>query len=158
MNEAATDIDRKPPRDWLARPPLCPYCKSPARLVTGDVVYSDVVFSSVVDALFWQCAPCDAHVGTHRNSRRCTPLGTLANKELRRWRMKVHALLDPLWKSGKMTRPDAYAWLAQRMGKPVDRTHVGYFRDAECMAAILALEARFGSERVAAARLNRDRR
>lgn len=32
------------------------------------------------------------------------PLGRLANAELQRWRNTAHAMFDPLWKSGSMSR------------------------------------------------------
>lgn len=145
----------KPKRDWFRNPPTCPYCNRAAVLVTGDVIYRDFVTATVAAALFWQCEPCDAYVGTHKNSRRAAPFGTLANKELRAARRRVHALLDPLWRGGDMTRPDAYAWLAKRMGLEVNRTHVGMFREPECMAAILILEQRASDMRVAEQRARR---
>lgn len=141
--------DRHAPRNWLRNPPTCPYCHACAQLVTGDVIYPDVVVASVADRMYWHCAPCDAYVGTHRNSQRAAPFGTLANKELRGMRRKVHALLDPLWRSEEMTRSEAYAWLGDRLGIPPHRAHVGYFGEPECMTAILALEARAGAKRAA---------
>ena len=57
----------------------------------------------------YYCEPCNAYVGCHKNSRK--PLGTLANKELRELRIRTHEIFDPLWKSGKMTRSEAYKML-----------------------------------------------
>lgn len=153
--EALDALPAKAKRDWFRNPPACPYCHAPAVLVTGDVIYADFVSAEVAHALFWQCAPCDAYVGTHRNSKRAAPFGTLANKELRTMRRRVHSLLDPLWRSGEMARPEAYAWLATRLGLDVKRTHVGMFREPECMAAILCLEQRAGDRRVAEQRARR---
>lgn len=147
--------DQQPKRDWFRNPPACPYCNAAARLVTGDVIYPDVVTAAVAEALFWQCEPCDAYVGTHRNSKRAAPFGSLANKELRAMRRRVHVLLDPLWRSGDMTRAEAYAWLAKRLGMDERRTHVGMFREPECMAATLILEQRAADLRVAAYRARR---
>lgn len=147
--------DAKAPRDWLRDPPVCPYCRARAQLVTGEAIYRDVVTSTVARRRFWLCAPCDAYVGTHRNSKRAAPFGTLANKELRTMRRRVHSLLDPLWRSGEMARPEAYAWLATRLGLDVKRTHVGMFREPECMVAILCLEQHAGDRRVAEQRARR---
>lgn len=148
---------RKPPRDWFRNPPSCPYCHAAARLVTGDVIYPDVVTATVAEALFWQCEPCDAYVGTHRNSSRAAPFGSLANAELRKMRRRVHALFDPLWQSGEMKRNEAYGWLAARLGIEQHRAHVGYFREEQCMAATLILQQRASDRRVAAQRARRAR-
>lgn len=46
----------------------------------------------------------------------------MANKELREWRMKTHAVLDPLWKSGMYSRKAVYARLSDAFGYQI---HVG---------------------------------
>lgn len=38
----------------------CPYCKSAAELVGGDVIYPHLPW--LHDKKFWMCAPCDAYV------------------------------------------------------------------------------------------------
>ena len=68
----------------------------------------------------YYCKPCNAYVGTHKNTTK--PLGTMANHELRYWRRKAHAVFDPLWKSGKMSRQRAYEMLNNHFGKEV---HIG---------------------------------
>ena len=70
--------------------------------------------------MMWLCKDCDARVGCHQNTK--TPLGTMANKELRDWRIKAHAFFDPLWKSGKYKRSMAYNFLNQQMGREI---HIG---------------------------------
>lgn len=136
---SGTPADR---RDWRKNPPRCPYCKAQAQLVTGAAIYPDR--PDLTRRRFWACLPCGAWCGIHENSQRCAPLGTLANAELRGMRRKVHTLLDPLWRDGPMNRPDAYAWLAKRLGMDVRRCHVGYFRDAQCLAAVAILLQRQG--------------
>src|SRR5436309_3529676 len=44
-----------------AAAPACPYCGHFARLVGGDVIYPHR--PDLSELWFWQCAPCDAHVG-----------------------------------------------------------------------------------------------
>lgn len=75
----------------------------------------------------YYCKPCLAYVGCHNNTRE--PLGTMANKELRAARMKCHALVDPLWRSGKHGRGYVYARLAKWFGED---THVGGSNLATC--------------------------
>jgi len=93
--------------------------------------------------MIWLCRECDAYVGTHKTDGKHQPLGTLANKELREWRKKAHAIFDQLWKyteatkaKKKMTRTAAYQLLQQIMGKPSDQAHIGLFNVCECKMLI----------------------
>lgn len=76
------------------------------------------------------CLPCDARVGTHKGSK--TPLGTLANAALRDLRMQCHKVFDRKWKSGKMSRTDAYVWLQEHMNLPAEKAHIGMFDKEQC--------------------------
>jgi hypothetical protein len=127
----------------LSNPPCCPYCLQRARLVHADVIYPGRDFSG----LYWHCQRCQAWVGTHKNSKRAVPLGSLANAELRRARQAVHARLDPLWNAGKvlghMTRQQAYELLGERMG--IHNPHVGFFSVDDCAKAHRAIDSiKFG--------------
>ena len=64
------------------------------------------------------------------------PLDTLADASLRRWRNSAHALLDPLWQSGRMSRGQAYEWLAGKMGLARAQRFIGCFTEAQCKAAV----------------------
>jgi hypothetical protein len=95
----------------------CPYCGNDAEWVDNATVYGKRFGKSY---MMWVCRPCDARVGCHQNTQK--PLGTLANKELRDARMRVHALIDPLWKSKHFSRGRVYNMLSDAFGEPV---HVG---------------------------------
>lgn len=95
----------------------CPYCGKIAAWVPNEQVYGKRYGKSF---MCYYCAPCDAYVGCHNNTRK--PLGVMANKELRGWRMKAHNMVDPLWKSGRFRRDVVYMRLSQVLGRPV---HVG---------------------------------
>lgn len=114
---------------------VCPYCGSGADLVSGQSVYPHR--SDLFHKWFYMCSPCDARVGCHPKSKR--PLGRLANSELRRWKMKAHAAFDPLWKSKKMSRKEAYSWLSDRLGIHPDETHIGMFDVEMCKKVIKAV-------------------
>lgn len=86
----------------LAPAPICPYCNQTSALVDSAVIYGESY------GMIWRCEPCDAHVGVHQDSPNFEPLGTLANFHLRRARNKAHAMFDPLWKSGTMSRNTVY--------------------------------------------------
>lgn len=79
---------------------VCAYCDRQAKLVTGVALYPHR--SDLSHMWFWQCSPCDAWVGTHRDSKEHAPLGRLANAELRFWKRRAHAAFDPIWKAGAL--------------------------------------------------------
>lgn len=90
----------------------------------------------------WICVnypDCDAYVGVHENSLNSKPKGTLANKTLRELRKDVHAVLDPLWKSGSMKRSEVYALLSKLLEIPPDTCHVGFFNETTCHLALSRL-------------------
>lgn len=123
---------------------VCPYCGQDAELVTGDKVYAD--WPDLADRWFWRCVPCDAWVGTHSNSARRAPLGTLANRDLRALRRLVHAFFDPLWRDEVNaifeTRTGAYEWLAAVLGIPLAECHIGMFSEELCHRAINIITAK----------------
>lgn len=96
---------------------ICPYCNKEAVWCENKAIYGRNYGKSY---MCYYCADCNAYVGCHNNTR--MPLGTMANKELREWRRKAHAVIDPLWKFGKYRRGAVYAKLAKHFGREV---HVG---------------------------------
>lgn len=114
--------------------PICPYCGSTSELVTGAWLYPHR--KDLHHKKFYECIPCDARVGCHPNST--TPLGRLADAELRTAKSAAHAAFDPLWrtKSNFKTRSKAYAWLSWKMGIPPKETHIGMFDLNQCAEVI----------------------
>ncbi len=119
---------------------LCPYCEKDAKLVTGYQIYPHRL--DLAELKVWACMPCDAWVGTHKNSREHKPLGRLANAELRKAKMKAHAAFDPWWKNGIMTRHEAYAMLAEKMGLEPKDAHIGMFDVEQCETVAASLRAK----------------
>jgi hypothetical protein len=64
-------------------------------------------------SFFFQCPTCKNYVGTHVKNGE--PLGAIPNPEMRRWRNKIHARLDPLWKEGKTSRQVLYTAISQAL-------------------------------------------
>lgn len=94
---------------------ICPYCHKEAKWVQNKEVYGRNYGRSY---MMYLCKPCDAYVGCHRNSR--TPLGTMANAELREWRKKAHFVFDPLWKDRKhKRRHQLYSEISRHFGKEI---------------------------------------
>ena len=112
----------------------CPYCKKEAQWVDNSVIYGKRYGKSY---MCWYC-PCGAYVGCHNNTR--TPLGTMANKELRNWRIKAHSVIDPLWKSKQYTRREVYQRLSDAFGK---RVHIAEADIQECKEIIRTADLAF---------------
>lgn len=110
---------------------FCPYCGEKAEWVDNKEIYGKRYGNSFM--MYW-CRKDDASVGTHNNTKK--PLGTMANKELREWRVKAHAHIDPVWKEGKRSRGDVYSILKYKLGKQI---HIGE-SDIETCKRILEVQ------------------
>jgi hypothetical protein len=110
----------------------CNYCGAVADLVSGEVIYPHR--HCLWGKMFWRCEPCKAWVGCHPGT--ITPLGTLANAELRHMRNRAHEAFDPIWDSGQLARTQAYHWLANRMGMRKEDVRIGQFNLAQCQRVI----------------------
>lgn len=113
------------------KPPICPYCKCEAELV------SSLRFYRTDFGKLWACptASCDARVGVHKGSPVYAPVGSLANGPLRLLRKMAHESFDPLWKSGRVSRIHAYHLLTTALRR--DRmVHIGFMDEADCRATI----------------------
>ncbi|WP_329766084.1 zinc-finger-containing protein [Stenotrophomonas geniculata] len=103
----------------------CPVCNCEAKLVTGREVYPHR--PDLYGKKFWACLPHGAWVGCHPGSER--RMGRLATAETRRLKMAAHAAFDPLWKTGRMKRTKAYAWLREQTGLSERDCHMGWMSD-----------------------------
>jgi len=115
----------------------CPYCGRVARLVDSKAIYRES------HGMVWLCDPCRAWVGVHKNDGKNRPLGTLANSETRVARRMAHERFDPLWRARlSKSRPkykvrgEAYTWLAERLGIPVDDCHIALFDLKTCVRVV----------------------
>ena len=113
---------------------ICPYCGKEAALVTGRKLYPHR--PDLAEKRFYECKPCDARVGCHGTSTK--PLGRLANAELRREKSAAHRAFDPIWKSRRMKRGEAYRWLAERLSMAREDCHIGMFDVADCQRVVEA--------------------
>lgn len=52
--------------------------------------------------------------------------------DLARLRCMAHAAFDPKWQSGKMSRTEAYAWLAKELSIPKEACHMLMFDEEMC--------------------------
>ena len=134
-----------PPKPSAQIEVICPYCKQPAKLVKGKDLYPR--HPDLHNRNYWRCDPCEAHVGCHTPNRRfgfdgTQPLGVLANAQLRHAKHMAHQAFDPIWQSGRLPRGTAYQWLADQLGIPSDRCHIGEFNLEQCQK-VLEVTRRF---------------
>ena len=59
-------------------------------------------------------------------------MGTMAGPLTLELRKKCHEAFDTKWKSGEMTRDEAYAWLAQVMQLSPESAHIAKFNGRQC--------------------------
>lgn len=88
----------------------------------------------LADKKFWACIPCDAFVGCHPGTE--NPLGSPANKDLRRERSAAHAAFDPIWKEKLLSRKAAYGWLAEKLQIEPKDCHIGHMNTELCRRTV----------------------
>lgn len=113
-------------------PKICRYCN-------GNVVFTsnaEIYGREYGTGKCYLCRNCGAFVGVHPGTD--TPLGTLANNELRQYRKVAHYWFDQIWKKPLRitTRYKAYGWLAKQLEIPREYTHIGMFEKEQCEKTI----------------------
>lgn len=89
--------------------------KVQARLTSGAEIYPHR--KDLADLPFWKCDTCGNFVGCHHKTKnRTQPLGCIPTPEIKKARQHIHALLDPIWQSGKMKRQEIYKVLSDELG------------------------------------------
>lgn len=101
--------------------------KQMARLTNGGEIYPHR--QDLYELPFWKCPACGNHVGCHHKTSTPTqPLGYIPTPQIRKARIYIHALLDPLWKNGKFRRREIYQKLTDVLGW---NYHTSKIRDIE---------------------------
>jgi hypothetical protein len=86
-----------------------------ATLVDGSVVYPRR--PDLASLPFWQCPECKNFVGCHHKTKKRTkPLGVIADDQIKAARRHIHAILDPLWQTGLISRKTIYSELTRVLG------------------------------------------
>lgn len=99
--------------------------KIEAKQITGKEIYPHRI--DLYSLKFYQCPICNNYVGTHKNSG--LPLGSIPTPELKKARMAIHRLIDPLWKTKKISRGKLYAIISEKLGKPYHSAELNNFED-----------------------------
>lgn len=100
------------------------------RLTDGKEVYPHR--KDLYSIPFWKCDGCGNFVGCHHKTpERTKPLGVIPSKELKKARMRVHALIDPIWQSGRLPRGKIYAHISRLIGKPYHSAEIRTVEEAD---------------------------
>lgn len=99
----------------------CEYCGRPAVLRPASEIYHDAHRKGYVYACS-NYPECNSYVSTIPGTK--TPMGTLANAELRQKRIKAHEAFDQIWQNGILSRDQAYRWIADIFCLPLYRAHI----------------------------------
>jgi hypothetical protein len=111
---------------------ICEYCNKKAKMVTGEKIHPHR--PDLYTLNFWRCDPCDASVGCAPGT--ITPLGRMANAELKKEKQLAHQAFDTIWKSGKIRRTQAYNLLSKKLGISVHDCHIGMFDKTMCQKVV----------------------
>ncbi len=89
--------------------------KVDARLTDGAEIYPNR--SDLSSLPFWRCDTCGNYVGCHHKTKdRARPLGCIPTPEIKNARQHIHKIVDPIWKSGRISRKELYTKLSEQLG------------------------------------------
>jgi hypothetical protein len=116
----------------------CCECKREikARLTNGKEIYPHR--KDLFNLPFWKCDICGNYLGCHHKTKnRTNPLGVIPNKELKNARMHIHAILDPLWKEGKIARDKIYSKISNAIGTEYHTANIKTIEEARNIYRII---------------------
>lgn len=115
-----------------------------ARLTDGKEIYPHR--SDLAKLPFWKCDYCGNYVGCHHKTNNPTnPLGIIPTPEIRNARQHIHAILDPIWKSGRMKRGKLYGIISKKLGW---KYHTSKIRSVEEGRKVYRIVREIANERV----------
>ncbi len=117
-------------RNPVPPPTTCRYCAGPVHLVNNAEIYGREY--GKWPYAYW-CRPCNAYVGLHPGTD--IPLGTLANKELRKLRNENKDLFHEVVERFGLSRDEGYENLSRKLGIPHAECHFGWFDEDRCRQA-----------------------
>ena len=116
------------------------YCCGCEKKVTANLVDGSEIYPHRHDLHklpFWKCRTCENYVGCHHKTRnRTEPLGCIPTPEIRKARRKIHAVVDPLWRTGPWSRRYLYAEIGERLGR---KYHTANIRSVEEAMQVLSV-------------------
>ena len=87
-------------------------------------------------------------MGAHKKTK--LPMGTLANGDLRNKRIQAHKAFDWMWKSGLMTKWQAYKWMQGKLDLSDEQAHIAMFSEYMCDRLIAECNKAYKNQQMAA--------
>ena len=107
-----------------------------ARLTDGSEIYPHR--TDLYSLPFWVCDICNQFVGCHHKTKdRTKPLGVIPTTAIKNKRKEIHSLLDPLWKSNKVSRSKIYSHLSKQLGKEYHTATIKSLHEADMVISSL---------------------
>lgn len=128
----------------------CPYCGAPAVCRPASTVHGSATRQK--GSYLYLCSrwpACDSYVAAHRKDLR--PMGSLADKKLRRKRILAHQALEELRRRRHMETWAVYLWLQGKLKLDPDKAHIGMFSEAMCDRVIEICRESLQSDQILAA-------
>lgn len=123
----------------------CPYCGALASKKPASYVYGE---SAEKNKFLYVCdryPKCDSYVAA---TEKGMPMGTLANKKLRKKRIAAHKSLHRIYKKGLMTKSEVYTWLQSKLDLTENEMHIGKFGEYYCNRVIYECNKAYRNMRV----------
>ena len=111
------------------RPIYCCQCGKPqnCEIRKGSDIYPNR--PDLARKWFYQCPKCHQWIGCHPGTK--NPLGVIPTQEMKKARMIIHDLIDPLWKKGIISRGKLYRLISKELH--IEHYHTGWTRSLrEC--------------------------
>lgn len=99
------------------------YCANCEDHVHGQLISGDIAYPNnerLRYLILCQCPDCLQFVATHRKTK--DPVGCIPTPKMKLMRAQAHSLIDPIWKTERMSRTSVYRHLTDRLG---DAGHAG---------------------------------
>lgn len=128
----------------------CPYCNAPAVLRPAHMVHG--AKTNKIKSYLYICSrwpECDSYVSAHQKSLQ--PMGTLANKTLRRKRILAHKALEQYRIQKHMEKWAVYLWLQGKLGLTEAQAHIGMFSEQMCEQVVALCRQSLSSAKYSAA-------
>lgn len=116
-----------------------------ARLTSGSEIYPHR--SDLQAVPIWRCDGCGNYVGCHHKTKdRTRPVGNIPTPELRKARSHIHAILDPVWRSGQRSRAECYRILSDKLGYAYHTAEIRTIEEARTVWRIIKAHVAISKE------------
>lgn len=107
-----------------------------ARLTDGKEIYPHR--ADLHSLPFWICDSCGNYVGcAHKTRDRTRPLGVIPTPAIKNARQHIHRIMDPLWATGRISRPHLYAKISEELGHEYHTANIRSVEDARDVYKII---------------------